>query len=155
MQKACWPAEHSIIFTITYRAGFKMEHILNLIDLIIPYKLFLKSIAEKNLFVYDWIMRICYFCKQPLDDAVKVFRSTLCPSCSKDLKICHNCKFYSKDSHWDCLETINELVREKDRSNFCDFFVFKKADPHKLSEPSETREDKARENFNMLFDDEQ
>ena len=36
--------------------------------------------------------------------------SSTCPSCGKDLKICLNCRFYSPGAHWDCSETIDELV---------------------------------------------
>ncbi|MDY7029635.1 MAG: hypothetical protein SVR04_15195 [Spirochaetota bacterium] len=38
------------------------------------------------------------------------------------MKICLNCVFYSPGSHWDCRETIPEQVKDKERSNFCDYF---------------------------------
>lgn len=79
---------------------------------------------------------------------MQVLRSSTCSSCSKDLKICYNCKFFSEGVHWDCLETIQEPVNEKDRSNFCDFFQFKESENKR---PSLSQKEKAKENFNKLF----
>ena len=70
-------------------------------------------------------MRVCYFCKAEIDDRIRVYRDSECPNCGKDLKICYNCKYYSEGAHWDCLETISEPVREKDRANFCEYFSFR------------------------------
>ncbi len=70
-------------------------------------------------------MKVCHFCGSVIDDSIRVYRSSICPSCSKDLKICCNCRFYSKGSHWDCLESVTEPVHEKDRANFCEFFQYR------------------------------
>ena len=69
-------------------------------------------------------MRACVLCGGVLDDQMKVMRSSTCPHCGKDLRICRNCRFHSPGSHWDCHETIAEPVMEKERSNFCDSFSF-------------------------------
>jgi hypothetical protein len=76
-----------------------------------------------------------------------IFRSTVCPSCGKDLKICRNCRFYSVGAHWDCLETIPEPVADKDRSNFCDYFQFRAEG----GAVSPTEQKKAKEDFKNLF----
>ena len=65
-------------------------------------------------------MGTCYFCGADID--IPVYRSTLCPACGRDVKICLNCVFYSPGSHWECRETIPEAVRDKERANFCDYF---------------------------------
>jgi hypothetical protein len=70
-------------------------------------------------------MHACHFCGTAVENPREVYRSTSCPSCGKDLKICLNCRFYSPGAHWDCAETIDELVKDKDRSNFCTFFSFR------------------------------
>ncbi len=62
----------------------------------------------------------CFFCGSDIE--APVYRSTVCPNCGKDVKICLNCVFYSPGSHWDCRETIPEQVKDKERSNFCDYF---------------------------------
>jgi hypothetical protein len=67
----------------------------------------------------------CTFCGTAIDNPREVFRSSSCPGCGKDLKICLNCRFYSPGVHWDCSETIDEPVADKDRANFCTFFAFR------------------------------
>ena len=70
-------------------------------------------------------MHVCHFCKTAVENPREVFRDSTCPSCHHDLKICLNCRFYSPGAHWDCSETIDEPVRDKDRANFCSFFSFR------------------------------
>ena len=94
-------------------------------------------------------MRNCHFCGNPLDEHLEVFRSTVCPSCNKDLRICKNCCFYSPDAHWDCRESISESVHEKERSNFCDFFKFTESVQDKS--PEKKQGNKARQDFDNLF----
>jgi predicted RNA-binding Zn-ribbon protein involved in translation (DUF1610 family) len=74
-------------------------------------------------------MHACHFCGTAIENPREVYRSTSCPSCGKDLKICLNCRFYSPGAHWDCSESIDEMVRDKDRSNFCTFFSFRQSTP--------------------------
>lgn len=45
-----------------------------------------------------------------------------CPHCGQDAHVCKNCEFYDQGSYNDCRETSAEVVREKERANFCDFF---------------------------------
>jgi hypothetical protein len=69
-------------------------------------------------------MFACHFCGTVIENPREVYRSSTCPGCGKDLKICLNCRFYSPGAHWDCSETIDEPVNDKDRANFCTFFSF-------------------------------
>jgi hypothetical protein len=96
-------------------------------------------------------MKICHFCGTQLDDQEEVFRHSACISCGRDLKICYNCRFYSKGSHNDCLETSAEPVRDKDRANFCDYFVFK--DSRGTEKQSAPSKDRRKEDFLKLFGD--
>ncbi len=73
-------------------------------------------------------MHACHFCSTPVENPREVYRSTTCSACGKDLKICLNCRFYSPGAHWDCSESIDEMVRDKDRANFCTFFSFRSSD---------------------------
>jgi len=79
----------------------------------------------------DWyilpFMHACHFCAAAIENPREVYRSSTCPSCGKDLKICLNCRFYSPGAHWDCAESIDEPVNDKDRANFCTFFSFRAA----------------------------
>ncbi|AEJ62036.1 hypothetical protein Spith_1777 [Spirochaeta thermophila DSM 6578] len=69
----------------------------------------------------------CHACGAPIE-VEKVYRSTLCPSCGKEARVCLNCRFYDPNAHWECRETIPERVAEKDRANFCDYFTPREED---------------------------
>jgi len=96
----------------------------------------------------------CHFCGARVDNPREVYRSSTCSSCKKDLKICLNCRFYSPGAHWDCNESIDEPVREKDRANFCSYFSFRDS-PFKSpggAQSSDAKE-KARRKLDQLFGD--
>lgn len=96
-------------------------------------------------------MRVCYFCGYTFDDNVEIFRSTVCPGCDKDVKICKNCIFYSPGSQWDCRETIPESVREKEQANFCSYFKFKESGSRE--DGKKNKQEEAKDAFNKLFGD--
>jgi len=50
----------------------------------------------------------------------------LCVSCGRELHICRHCRFFKPGVFQDCLETVPEAVRDKERLNFCEYF---KPDP--------------------------
>ncbi len=65
--------------------------------------------------------------------------------------MCLNCEFYAPGRQYDCRETIPEEVRDKDRANFCDYFRLKK---NTKQGPEKDKQDKAKDQFNALFSDE-
>ncbi len=69
-------------------------------------------------------MKTCHACKKELSAEVKVGRKDACPSCGADLRCCLNCMFFDRTVSKQCRETVTELVREKEKANFCDYFVF-------------------------------
>jgi len=93
-------------------------------------------------------MRICSHCQKALPEQLEVERSTVCPFCGADLKTCLNCRFYSPQAHWQCLETIDDPVRDKEKSNFCEFFSYRE---QAKGEAFQVKDKKAREDFNKLF----
>lgn len=70
-------------------------------------------------------MAVCFSCGAQLDSVDKPGRAETCTVCGADVHCCCNCEFYDLGSYNDCRETQAERVLEKDRSNFCDYFVFK------------------------------
>ncbi len=46
----------------------------------------------------------------------------VCVECGLDLHVCRNCRFYGPGSKWDCAETIEVQVVDKERRNFCDWY---------------------------------
>ncbi|MCR4626435.1 MAG: hypothetical protein K5640_02190 [Treponema sp.] len=65
---------------------------------------------------------MCWKCGSTIEKGTLISRTSECPVCGKDLHSCKNCKFYSPGSHYDCHETIDELVKDKEKANFCDSF---------------------------------
>ena len=70
-------------------------------------------------------MLICHACKRKLVIEKSVRRRDECPSCGADLHCCFNCRFYDRSAPKQCKEPAAELVKEKGKANFCDYFVFK------------------------------
>ncbi len=68
-------------------------------------------------------MKKCHKCGAAIE-ADKVSRRDECPGCGSDVRVCLNCRFYSPGRANACEEPQVEPVKEKDRSNYCDFFSF-------------------------------
>ena len=70
-------------------------------------------------------MKHCFHCRQVIELEGKIGRRETCPGCGKDLHVCRNCRFYDAQAYNACREPQAERVMDKDRSNFCDYFVFR------------------------------
>jgi hypothetical protein len=68
-------------------------------------------------------MKKCFKCRSPISLEAVLFRDE-CPVCGSDLHVCVNCTFYDPGKHNSCREPQAEYVRERDRANYCDYFVF-------------------------------
>lgn len=64
----------------------------------------------------------CFSCKKISTVPGKLGFRDECDSCRADLHVCKNCEFYDPKSYNECREPSAEVVREKERSNLCDFF---------------------------------
>jgi hypothetical protein len=95
-------------------------------------------------------MTQCYHCQQEFLENLRVERSSECPQCRRDIRVCRNCRHYSPNAHWDCRETIPEAVIDKERRNFCEHFALK-SNSNSPSNPARAREQKARSQFDALF----
>jgi len=71
---------------------------------------------------------ICFSCHKeiPLLDNKVSFREE-CPHCRADAHVCKNCEFYDVKAYNECREPSAERVREKERSNLCEFFIPRKS----------------------------
>ena len=65
---------------------------------------------------------ICFHCKKINESESKIGFRDECDSCRSDLHVCKNCEFYDPKAYNECRENSADVVREKERSNFCDFF---------------------------------
>ena len=69
-------------------------------------------------------MRNCHACQKEIPGVLKIAYRDACPSCGADLRCCFNCLLYDRAVSKQCRETLSELVREKEKANFCEYFVF-------------------------------
>jgi hypothetical protein len=83
-------------------------------------------------------MKNCHKCGATLD-LEKISRRDECRACGADLRVCLNCTFYNEGRANECFEPQAEKVKEKDRSNYCDFFRFKEGG-QKKSEKDEAEQ---------------
>ena len=95
---------------------------------------------------------MCWKCGEPLGSDCKIYRMSVCNLCGADLHCCRNCKFYDKESHYDCRETIDGPVTDKEKSNFCELFSPRSGPFGPVGNKNEA-EQKARDMFNSLFTD--
>lgn len=93
-------------------------------------------------------MNVCYRCGREVEIGRTVGRAQPCPHCDADLHCCLNCKFYDKTAHNECHEPQVEPVSDKEKGNFCDYFVFKDSPSAKpRSESSMSAKDKLEQLF--------
>jgi hypothetical protein len=71
-------------------------------------------------------MKVCFKCKGPVTLENVSFRVE-CPQCRSDLHVCLNCLFYDEGKANKCRESQAEYVKDRDRSNYCEYFRFKDA----------------------------
>lgn len=66
----------------------------------------------------------CHQCgaKRTLKPREKIYRQDTCAKCDSDLRSCFHCRFYDPSRNNECSEPQAEWVRDKSRSNFCDYF---------------------------------
>ena len=100
----------------------------------------------------DYSIFMCWKCKKNTV-TTSIYRNSECPVCNTDLHSCLNCKFYDESSQYECKETSDELVKDKERRNFCDYFVEKQYDSNSDNSSKSVYDAKksARDAFNSLF----
>jgi len=66
---------------------------------------------------------ICHACQKELSfsDSKISFREE-CIHCRGDVHACKNCQFYDPKAYNECKESSADVVREKDRANYCEYF---------------------------------
>ncbi len=67
----------------------------------------------------------CYKCQKniPLLNGFKIARTEECPYCSTSLHCCRMCKHFDRSVYNECYESNAERILDKERSNFCDYFI--------------------------------
>jgi hypothetical protein len=93
-------------------------------------------------------MKICHACNKELALGREIGRRDECPFCHADLRCCLNCRFHDRSAPKQCCEPIAVLVREKDKANYCDLFLFVEA---AAGVPVKDGENSSRKALNDLF----
>jgi len=68
-------------------------------------------------------MKVCHACKRRLEIEKSIGRRDECPFCGADLHCCLNCRFYDRTAPKQCREPVADFVKEKQKANYCDYFV--------------------------------
>jgi hypothetical protein len=98
-------------------------------------------------------VKSCHHCGREVKLLSELQRTDGCPFCYSDLKCCLNCRFFDPALANQCREPQADLVTEKAKANFCEFFAF--LEISELSRPgmggSQSDKDRARSAFGSLF----
>lgn len=66
----------------------------------------------------------CYSCGASLEAlSLPLSRRDLCPECSRDLHCCRMCESWDPNVPKQCREDDAEEVMDKEKANFCDWFI--------------------------------
>jgi len=93
----------------------------------------------------------CHACGQAIDAKEKILRTDECPQCGRDLRCCRNCRHFDPALHNQCREVVAEWVSDKERANFCDYFVLAVSAGTNPRGGGKSPEEMAREKFRKLF----
>jgi hypothetical protein len=90
---------------------------------------------------------ICHSCRTAIKFEGPISRTETCMHCEADVHCCFNCLNYDTSAHNRCREPQAEWVSDREKANFCDFFL-----PNKLTAGgSAATSDNARQSFENLF----
>ena len=96
---------------------------------------------------------MCYYCGEAVPAGSKIGFGEVCSSCGKDMHVCAMCSFFLPGAHWDCRETIDALIADKEKRNFCEWFLpdprFREKNPGRIKERGKV--ESAKSSFDALF----
>jgi ribosome-binding protein aMBF1 (putative translation factor) len=65
----------------------------------------------------------CFSCGKEIPLLGNLGRRDECPFCHADMHVCKNCQHYDPKVYNECKEPQADRVQERDRANFCDYFL--------------------------------
>lgn len=95
----------------------------------------------------------CWKCGGAIDlpPGSRVATRDTCPKCDSDLHSCRNCRFFDTSKHNQCAEPQAEWVRDKEASNYCDYFSPNTGHGAAGASRPAPKADDAKEKFDSLF----
>ena len=108
---------------------------------------------------------ICHKCSYIFSFNEVLSRTSSCENCHSDLKVCLNCSFFDIRASKQCLENQTSLVSDKEKANFCEWFVPSQTEKEKncqkqkklselgklFKEPDETENDNKKLDLESFF----
>ncbi len=91
---------------------------------------------------------LCHKCHSEWTSVDPPTRKDLCYLCHSPIHACLNCKFYDTARSKQCVLDEAELVTEKDKANFCEYFKFRSSD---LSHVTAMTSDMTKQKWSSLF----
>jgi hypothetical protein len=93
--------------------------------------------------------RVCHGCGAVMRREDPIPRDGTCDGCGRDLRCCRNCQHWDEHASGECREPEADLVQDKWRRNFCEFFAWSPA-PF-VADTSASRAAAARARLDALF----
>jgi hypothetical protein len=94
---------------------------------------------------------VCFRCGASLAElSLPLTRRDECPDCSAHLHVCRMCRYFDPTAVRQCLEDDAEDVADKERLNFCEWFV---PSENAFDPAAKAEADKAKESLDALFGD--
>src|SRR5215216_5915355 len=93
---------------------------------------------------------VCQACGTPVPLDEPIPRDSECEGCRRDLRCCMNCRHYDPRMNNSCRETEADVVEDKARRNFCEFFLFDRA-AYQPGASGNVREAEARAKLAAMF----
>lgn len=93
---------------------------------------------------------VCQACGEKLAYDEPIPRDAACSKCGRDLRCCRNCRHFDERFHNQCKETEAELVVDKTRRNFCEYFYYSR-ELFAGGAPTRDRAAEARAKLEALF----
>ena|ERR1051326_4569651 len=93
----------------------------------------------------------CWKCGETIQLAAgsRVGSRDTCPRCNADLHSCRNCDFYDPSKNNQCSEPQAEWVRDKEASNYCDYY--RPSSKVRAVAGGSSKADDAKKKFDSLF----
>jgi len=92
---------------------------------------------------------VCWQCGASLEQlSLPLSRFDVCKACRAELHVCRQCRFHDVTVAKQCREPVAEEVRDKQRANFCGYFMLR---PDAWAGDQTNAQDKARAALEALF----
>ena len=97
---------------------------------------------------------LCWNCGRTTGIEGRVTRSDSCPHCLADLRCCRGCRHFQPLRRFQCKESVETNIVNKEKNNFCDFFQMRDVvkRPGGITTQTESNDDRQKR-FDDLFED--